>query len=79
MCVYLCNMNIKEAKRKAVKLATEKGWKKDEVLFLTKEGEDFVFYLYMPKGDFGSPCGIVVNEKVCEIRDLTLRQLLLLR
>ena len=72
-------MRIKEARKRAVKLATEKGWKEDEVLFLTKEGEDFVFNLYMPKGDFGSPCGIVVGEKVCEIRELTLRQLLLLR
>lgn len=72
-------MNIKEAKKKAVKLAIKKGWKEDEVLFLTKEGEDFVFYLYMPPGDFGYPCGVVVSENVCEIRELTSQEILLLR
>ena len=72
-------MNIKEAKKKAVKLAIKNGWKEDEVLFLTKEGEDFVFYLYMPPGDFGYPCGVVVSENVCEIRELTSQEILLLR
>jgi hypothetical protein len=71
-------MNREEARLRAIKLATEKGWKEDDVTILLKEGDDFVFNLYMPKeGDFGAPCCIIVNDVVCEIRDLTLQQLLL--
>lgn len=72
-------MNKEEARKMAVKLATEKGWEKNEVSYLTKDGDFFVFYLYMPQGDFGYPCGVVVSENVCEIRELTSQEILLLR
>jgi len=72
-------MNKEEARKKAVKLATEKGWKESDVSFLNRKDKDYVFYLYMPQGDFGPPCGIVVNENIYKIRELTSQEILLLR
>lgn len=72
-------MTKEEAKIKAIKYATEKGWRERDVIFLTKDDETFVFYLYMPPwGDFGSPCGVFVNDNICDIKELTLQHHLLL-
>jgi hypothetical protein len=71
-------MNKEEARLKAIKYATEKGWEENEISYLTYDGKCYVFSLYMPEGDFCSSCGVYVEENNCEIRDLTSEHLFLL-
>ena len=73
-------INKNDARTIAIKLATEKGWRKDDVYYLTKDGDSYIFGLYMPSwGDFGAPVGVKVSGTNTEIIDLNLRHMVISR